>query len=91
MSSDEGLGAGGERVDPADDPPQDAADAAASAQAHVGEDAPPRGEAPSGADPAVEDVAPGVRPAVRRVDPEDWSRSGEDDDRYLRDRPPHWE
>ncbi|MFN0283831.1 MAG: hypothetical protein ACKVZ6_17895 [Kineosporiaceae bacterium] len=85
MSSDEGRGAGGERVDPADDPPQDPADAAASAQAHVGEGA------PSGADPAVEDVAPGVRPAVRRVDPEDWSRSGEDDDRYLRDRPPHWE
>jgi hypothetical protein len=33
----------------------------------------------------VQPAAPG------RVDPEDWSGSGEDDDRYLRERPPHWE
>ena len=43
---------------------------------------------------AVEDLVRVVRPApVRRdVDPEDWaSGRGSDDDRYLRERPPHWE
>lgn len=43
---------------------------------------------------AAEDLVQLASPAgpVRRdVDPEDWQRSGgSDDDRYLRERPPHW-
>lgn len=37
--------------------------------------------------------APAAPPASgpRRVDPEDWAATGaDDDDRYLRERPPHW-
>jgi hypothetical protein len=42
--------------------------------------------------PATED-ARGIRDATpRRVDPEDWAASPTDDDeRYERERPPHWE
>lgn len=36
-------------------------------------------------------VAP-AKPVRREVDPEDWQRSGgSDDERYQRERPPHWE
>ncbi|WP_088313768.1 hypothetical protein [Kineosporia sp. R_H_3] len=46
---------------------------------------------PADAEALVRLVVP-VRSVPRRVDPEDWSRSGGDDDeRYQRERPPHWE
>lgn len=33
-----------------------------------------------------------IRRPPRTVDPEDWASSGgDDDDRYLRERPPHWQ
>ncbi|WP_088282408.1 hypothetical protein [Kineosporia sp. A_224] len=49
------------------------------------------GAEPTDAEALVRLVAP-LRRAPRRVDPEDWSRSGGDDDeRYQRERPPHWE
>lgn len=52
-------------------------------------DAGPAG--PTDTEALVRLVAP-PRSAPRRVDPEDWSRSGGDDDeRYHRERPPHWE
>jgi hypothetical protein len=36
-------------------------------------------------------LAAPARPVRRDVDPEDWQRSGgSEDDRYLRERPPHW-
>jgi hypothetical protein len=59
-------------------------------QAAAGPAAEPGAE-PADAEALVRLVAP-VRSAPRRVDPEDWSRSGGDDDeRYQRERPPHWE
>lgn len=49
-------------------------------------DSPPARPAP---EPPVGADAP--RPAPR-VDPEDWAGTpGDDDERYQRDRPPHWE
>lgn len=49
-----------------------------------------------GDDPGAADAEALVRKVTRRpsrrVDPEDWASSGgDDDDRYLRDRPPHWQ
>jgi hypothetical protein len=35
--------------------------------------------------------APGGRVDREEVDPEDWARSDGGYQRYLRDRPPHWE
>jgi hypothetical protein len=50
-------------------------------------DAPPA--APADASPEAE-AASG--PDSFRADPEDWaSTSGEDDEPYTRERPPHWE
>lgn len=51
---------------------------------------------PVGDEPADEaedlvQLAAPAAPVRRDVDPEDWQRSGgSDDERYLRERPPHW-
>jgi hypothetical protein len=50
------------------------------------------GTAPPGpAEESAEESAIGSRPS--RVDPEDWTATppGDDDERYVKERPPHWE
>ena len=47
---------------------------------------------PPTSEPADEPARHGA-PASGAVDPEDWARSAEagDEDRYLKERPPHWQ
>ena len=67
--------------DPAGDPLPDQPDAPAATPADGDE---------AGPEELVRLVVPAT-PRRPDVDPEDWKSSGgSDDDRYLRERPPHW-
>ena len=61
---------------------------------HCSGQAPRSPEERSSARPPSTDREPGPEPATADgVDPEDWasSRGKADEERYLRERPPHWE
>jgi hypothetical protein len=75
------------------DTPASVPDAASADEAGVADGGAPGDGA--GTDEAPDAEAPArqvIRRPTRTLDPEDWASSGGDvDDRYLRDRPPHWQ